>query len=161
MRDHAWLQQLLDETWDKYFSDVSQDNIVRVEFGRKAKTRLGSIKMSAKDSEVTIITMNGLFKDSAIPEYVILATLVHELCHYAHGFHSPIRKKFDFPHAGGVMRREFRERGLEKLYLDQKQWLKTNWRETVTKSGLLRKSQAYALKKVVKRTTKIPKPFWF
>lgn len=152
MRDANWLHQLLDNTWDKHFSDVPQDNIVRVQFGRKAKTRLGSIKMDGRDREVTIITLNGLFKDPAIPEFVVLATLVHELTHYAHGFHSPHRRKFNFPHAGGVMRREFAERGLLQLYLDQKHWLKQYWPGVVAQNFAPRRSR---------RQASVPKPFWF
>lgn len=157
MRDNAWLHQLLDDTWDKYFSDVPQDNIVRVEFGRRAKNRLGSIKLDAIDPQVTIITMNGLFKNPAIPEPIVLATLVHELSHYAHGFHSPLQKKFVQPHSGGVMRREFAQRGLEKLYLDQKKWLKDNWRGIIeSEFGVSARHR-----RLPKRSIVVPKPFWF
>lgn len=153
MRDANWLHHLLDQTWDTYFNDIPQDNIVRIQFGRRAKTRLGSIKADAGDPEVTIITMNGLFRDPSIPEFVVLATLVHELSHYAHGFHSPHKRQFQFPHAGGVMRREFAERGLEQLYLDQKQWLKHNWRAVV--------EQNFAPARPRRRRVRVPKPFWF
>ncbi len=110
-RDDKWLYQLLDDVWDQYFSDVAQDNIVRIMFGRKAKNRLGSIKMDPHDREVSIITMNGLFRDTDVPEFVIKATLVHEMCHYAHGFNSPVERKYSHPHAGGVMRAEWNAAG--------------------------------------------------
>lgn len=154
MRDDAWLQQLLDEVWDNHFADVPQDNIVRITFGRRAKNRLGSIKLDQNDRQVSIITMNGLFRLAEVPEFVVKATLVHELCHYAHGFNSPVEQKFRYPHAGGVMRAEYRERGLEQLYIDQRQWLKSSWADVVHRN-LGQSSSRRAI-----RTIKIPKPFW-
>ena len=93
-----------------------------------------------------------------VPEFVVKATLVHELCHYAHGFNSPIEQKYRHPHAGGVMRREFAERGLEQLWRDQRKWLKDNWR-TVVESTLPNKRLQQRI--VAKNTTRVPKPFWF
>ena len=93
IRDEAWLQQLLDETWDAYFADVPQENDVRIVFGRRTKRRLGSISLDPKNQEVSIITMNGLFRREEVPEQIILATLVHELTHYAHGFNSPLNQR--------------------------------------------------------------------
>lgn len=157
MRDDAWLHQLLDDTWDTYFSDVPQDNIVRIRFGRRAKTRLGSIALDRHEPDVSLITMNGHFRDTTIPEYVVQATLVHELTHYAHGFNSPHQQAQVHPHAGGVMKREFEERGALDLYKRQKKWLKDNWRNYI-----LQNIQSKPTKMtVVRKTTKIPNPFWF
>lgn len=156
MRDQAWLQALLDDTWDRYFSDVPQDNIVRLQFGRRAKTRLGSISVHPKEPDVSVIRLNGLFRDPAIPEFVVQATLVHELTHYSHGFNSPHQQKFRHPHAGGVMRAEFAERGLEELYKKQKRWLKDNW-VTIARQNFPATTRS---RNVVRSTTKIPKPFW-
>lgn len=153
-RDELWLQQMLDDTWDKYFADVPQVNTVKIVFGRRAKRQLGSIRLDRRDNDVTIITMNGLFRDSEIPEFIALATLVHELTHYAHGFNSPLEKRQKHPHAGGVIRAEYRERGLEDLYLMQRQWLKQNWPTVVAKHFPPRwrhRPQAGS----------VPKPFWF
>ncbi len=155
-RDDNWLYQLLDQTWDAHFSDVPQDNIVRIVFGRKAKNRLGSIKLDPHDRQVSIITINGLFRDPAVPEFVVKATLVHELSHYAHGFNSPVQQKYRHPHAGGVMRAEYAERGLLQLYLDQKRWLKANWRQ-FTEAKLPARTQVRRARRIVS----VPKPFWF
>ena len=133
MRDATWLHQRLDEIWDQYFSDVAQDNIVRIEWGRKAKTRLGSIRLDHQDPSITIITMNRLYQDEAVPEYVVDATIAHELTHYAHGFNSPREQVRRHPHAGGVMKREFAERGMEHLYTQQHAWLKAHWAEHVVR----------------------------
>jgi hypothetical protein len=156
-RDEAWLQQTLDKIWDNYFEDVPQENDVRIIFGRRARRRLGSISLDPNDHKTSLITMNGLFRNETIPEFVVEATIVHELTHYAHGFNSPLNQAQAHPHAGGVMRREFVERGLLDLYMAQKKWLKDNWpkvldRELPSKPGMRRPSAV---------TLKIPKPFWF
>jgi hypothetical protein len=130
VRDDRWLFAKLDEVWDSYFSDVPQENEVKIVWGRKARNRLGSIKPGEKIKgrhPDTIITINSLFKDQHIPEFVVLGTIAHELSHYTHGFHSPLDKKFQNPHAGGVVNKELRDRGLDKMLKDQKKWLKDNW----------------------------------
>lgn len=155
-RDEAWLQQLLDDTWDTHFQDVPQHNDVRICFGRRAKRRLGSISLDPNDRTTSVITMNGLFRNPHVPEFVILATLVHELTHYAHGFNSPLDQAQAYPHAGGVMRREYDERGLLWLYTDQKVWLKQYWPAFVARelpsTSTSRKSAA---------GIRASKPFWF
>lgn len=134
MRDDKWLFQKLDEVWDEYFPDVPQDNELHIVWGRKAKTRLGSIKLDREHifagkpgHPATIITINGIFKDERIPEYVVTATIGHELAHYAHGFNSPHAQKYQKPHAGGVVHHEMRRRGLDVIERKQKKWIKENW----------------------------------
>lgn len=141
MRDDKWLFHKLDQIWDRYFPDIPQDNDVRIVWGRRARARLGSIKQGEKRGKhhETIITINSLFKDQKIPEYVVTGTIAHELSHYAHGFHSPLEKKYDTPHAGGVVRHEMRRRGLEKILKAQKIWLKNNWQKYIDEK-LSRKS---------------------
>jgi len=156
-RDDAWLQQLLDKIWDNYFSDVAQENDVRIVFGRRAKRRLGSISLDPADRTTSIITINSLFKLPDVPEYVVEATIVHELTHYAHGFSSPLEQAQRHPHAGGVMRREFAERGLLELYLQQKRWLKSDWHLIIERELPHRYRQSGT--GLVKM--KVPKPFWF
>lgn len=133
MRDDKWLFEKLDEVWDNYFLDVPQDNDVRIVWGRRARTRLGSIKAGEKrgDHRETIITINSLFRDENIPEYVITGTIAHEMAHYAHGFHSPLEQKFATPHAGGIIHKEMDARGLGALHKKQKKWLKENWKEYI------------------------------
>ena len=157
MRDEAWLQQILDKIWDNYFADVPQVNDVRIVYGRRAKRRLGSISLDPADRKTSIITMNALFKNPEIPEFVVEATIFHELTHYAHGFNSPLDQAQAHPHAGGVMRREFAERGLLELYLQQKRWLKTHWAE------ILVKEFTPAIRRATRPIARIrvPKPFWF
>lgn len=156
-RDDVWLQQVLDKIWDNYFNDVVQDNDVRIVFGRRAKRRLGSISLDSRDGRTSVITINSIFKRVDVPEYVIEGTIAHELIHYAHGFNSPLDRSQKHPHAGGVMRREFAERGLLELYLLQKQWLKDNWYAIASQElGAASSRQVHTAGNV-----KIPKPFWY
>lgn len=157
MRDEAWLYQLLDEIWDRHFFDVPQANDVRIVYGRKTKRRLGSIALDPKNPDVSVITMNGLFRLPEVPDFVVKATLVHELTHYAHGFNSPLEQQQVHPHAGGVMRREFAERGLLELYQEQRRWLKANW------PGVVERHLCLATKRAPRprQGIRVPKPFWF
>lgn len=157
-RDESWLHGILDKIWDNYFPDVPQVNDVRIVFGRRAKRRLGSISLDPADRSVSIITMNGIFRRDDVPEFVVEATIFHELTHYAHGFNSPLDKAQAHPHAGGVMRREFAERGLLELYLQQKKWLKEHWAGILTAEFPARRTTG-TTRNTLKRA--VPKPFWF
>jgi len=144
MRDDRWLFQQLDEVWETFFPDMHQDNDVRIVWGRRARQRLGSICRDKTNETGTLITINALFKDEHVPDFVVQATIAHELAHYAHGFHSPLERKFDKPHEGGVVHKELDDRGAKKLEQMSKKWLKDNWREYLEKhlprkSGLARK----------------------
>lgn len=129
-RDHKWLKYRLEAIWEKHFPDIAVANNVFVKFGRACRTRLGSIKLGRKTTDPnTIITINGYFKDSQIPEFVVDAVLAHELTHYAHGFASPHEQKYANPHLGGVVKNEMVDRGLKNLLQLEKKWVKTNWRQ--------------------------------
>jgi len=136
-RDQEWLENLLADIWYQHFRDVEQNNDVMIIWAKRAKRRLGSIEMDSRDGRTSIIKVNRLFQDLAVPEYVIRATIVHEMTHYAHGFGSPHEQKQKHPHSGGVIRKEFAERGLVDLYLKQKRWLKDNWRDFLLERGML------------------------
>jgi hypothetical protein len=130
MRDDKWLFGKLDEVWDHYFNDVPQHNDVRIVWGRRARRRLGSIKHGENHNGIhkeTVITINALFKDPNIPDYVIEATIAHELSHYVHGFGSPFEQRYSHPHKGGVVQKEMKARGLAATIKKQKAWLKENW----------------------------------
>lgn len=136
-RDQEWLENLLADIWYQHFRDVEQNNDVMIIWAKRAKRRLGSIEVDSRDRRTSIIKVNRLFQDLAVPEYVIRATIVHEMTHYAHGFGSPHEQKQKHPHSGGVIRKEFAERGLVDLYLKQKRWLKDNWRDFLLERGML------------------------
>jgi len=140
MRDDTWLFEKLDELWDGHFSDIPQHNDVVIKFGRKARQRLGSIKQETRSrldllnkNRKTIITINGLFRDVRVPEYVVISTIAHEMCHYAHGFSSPLDQKHPHPHYGGVVTKEMKDRGFGEILKKQKKWLKEVWPEYLEK----------------------------
>lgn len=123
-RDNYWLKRLTKKIWGRYFSDTEMQNDVRVTFGKRARRQLGSI---SHRGDHTLITINGLFKEEAIPTFLIEATIAHELIHYATGFQSPLKQRYRHPHQGGVIKKEMIERDLEGLFKHQKTWLKDNW----------------------------------
>lgn len=122
-RDNIWLLSRLDHIWSKYFSDIPQTNKVFIKFGRNAKFRLGSIKLD-RHTKASYITITSMFKDVEIPAEVVDHTIGHELTHYAHGFSSTHPRLHKHPHAGGVVKREMTERGMEHFYNAYKQWIK-------------------------------------
>jgi hypothetical protein len=148
MRDDKWLFQQLDEIWETFFPDMSQDNDVRIVWGRRARRQLGCITRDKSNESGTLIKINSLFKDENVPDYVVQATIAHELAHYAHGFHSPMERKFDKPHEGGVVHRELDDRGARKLEIMSKKWLKENWQEYLEKH-LPRKTAVRRKRKII------------
>lgn len=149
MRDDNWLADKMYELWEDNFEDVPRLNHVVIKFGKKAKRQLGAIgwlhnktkriatildeQGDADVNKVSLINITSYFKDEAIPEYVVIATIAHEMCHYAHGFNSPLKQIFNHPHKGGVIRKEMQKRGLTKTYKDAKVWLKANWANYIRK----------------------------
>jgi hypothetical protein len=138
------------EVWEEYFNDIPRKNFVLAKFGRYAKRQLGCIKfadekskvksllkkykedISSQDiSSISIIVLTGYFKDLIVPEFVLISTISHEICHYAHGFHSPLPKKYKYPHRGGVVRKEMISRGLLTISIESEDWLKKNWQSIV------------------------------
>lgn len=144
MRDDAWLLSRLDYLWSEYFTDVPQINPVFIKFGRYSKLRLGSIKLEPASNK-TYITITGMFKNMTIPQVVVDHTIVHELCHYVHGFSSPHRRLHRFPHEGGIIKKEMENRGLIHLLDSYKKWIKT-YREE--------------LKKQYRKKVKVRKSIW-
>lgn len=126
MRNNEWLQQKLQELLEQHFSDMPRPNHISIAFGRKAKRRLGSIRM-ARDKKRSHILINGHLRAPEVPEQIICSVIAHELCHYAHGFCSPLPRKYNNPHAGGIIPREFKKRGLYLLLDYEKQWTKNHW----------------------------------
>ena len=126
-RDQEWLENLLADIWYRSFADVPQDNDVIIRWGKRARRRLGSISVDPRDMSTSVIRVNRLFQDLDVPEFVVRATIFHEMTHYAHGFNSPLEQKQKHPHSGGVIRKEFAERGQVTLYEKQRKWLDSTW----------------------------------
>jgi hypothetical protein len=137
MRNLKWLENRFEYIYRNYFSDVDATNQIEIIWGRRSRRQLGCIKKEYPKSFVdhfkrdfkTIIVINGLFRDEAIPEFVIDSVIVHEMAHYSHGFNSPLPQKHTHPHKGNVIRREFLLRGVGDLEKLQKKWMKENWQK--------------------------------
>jgi hypothetical protein len=122
-RDDAWLLSRLDHLWSSYYDDVTQDNKVFIRFGRYSKFRLGSIRMD-RYTKHTYITITGMFKNPQIPLEVVDHTIAHEMAHYVHGFSSPKPRLHKYPHHGGVVNKELKQRGMDFLIKAYSRWLK-------------------------------------
>ncbi len=125
-RSNAWLRRHLTYVWDCFFPDIPQTNGVEIEFARRWKTRLGMISLS-ESRQTTYIGINALLRDPLVPESVCTITIAHELVHYAHGFGSPLPRKYTHPHHGNVVTRELMWRGLGKDLQQYKQWISHHW----------------------------------
>ncbi len=146
IRDNKYLENLLYDLWENNFCDIPRLNLVAIKYGKHSKRQLGSIRLikdrniferyikrykldkNIFDNEsVSLINITRYFMYDYVPENVVKATIAHELCHYTHGFSSPLEKKFKYPHQGGVVRKELKNRGLYDIYIYSKRWLKDNW----------------------------------
>lgn len=152
MRDDKFLEEMLYELWENHFCDVPRQNFVVIKFGKYSKRQLGSIKLAREGTKikglmkkredelhaqdiqsVTVITITRYFQHDIVPEFIIRSTIAHELCHYTHGFHSPLQKQFDHPHQGNVINKELAKRDLLEEQLKADIWLKENWLNIVNK----------------------------
>lgn len=147
MRDNSYLENLLYTIWEEYFADVPRQNLVLIKFGKHSKRQLGSIAL-LKDKEsinryiggrndidiknISVIRITRYFAYPDIPEFLLVSTIAHELCHYVHGFNSPLPQKYTHPHKGSVVTRELKTRGLYDITKESKKWLKENWRNRVS-----------------------------
>jgi hypothetical protein len=139
-RTNQWLADYLQELYLDHYTDVPIPNKLVVKFGRKSRSRFGSIIAKTEKSTgklITYISINQLFRDPEVPDYVIGATLMHEFAHYAHGFHSPLPRKYTHPHRGGIVDKEIIKRGGEALLKDQEKWVKEVYRDFLKQRGML------------------------
>jgi hypothetical protein len=125
-RDDEWLSAELDYLWQAHFDDVTRANLVKIQFAKRWKGRLGMITLSAS-GRTTYIGINSLLCDLQVPWYVPTITIAHELVHYAHGFGSPLAKQYTHPHKGGVVAKELRSRGLGVEYRLFDNWTNEHW----------------------------------
>jgi hypothetical protein len=139
------------DVWEDYFSDVPRKNFVITNFGKYAKRQLGCIKYATEGTKiktllrkykedivsqdvnsVSVILLTRYFINEDVPEFVLISTLAHEICHYTHGFHSPLPKKYKYPHKGGIVEKEMFDRGLDSIAIKSNTWLKENWLKVIT-----------------------------
>jgi len=124
MRDDEFLKKRLDAIWVLLFDDIPKLNNVVIKFKGKSKNKFGHIKKIGKDTEIVV---NELFRFDDVPEYMIDVTIAHEMSHYAHGFNSPLEKKYKHPHKGGVVTKELKSRGFDKMIKKEKIFFRHEW----------------------------------
>ena len=124
MRDDEFLKKRLDAIWVLLFDDIPKLNNVVIKFKGKSKNKFGHIKKIGKDTEIVV---NELFRFDDVPEYMIDVTIAHEMSHYAHGFNSPLEKKYKHPHKGGVVTKELKSRGFDKMIKKEKICFRHEW----------------------------------
>ncbi len=116
----------LDLIWQRYFADVPRANDVQIAYCRPWKSRLGLIRMSL-DNAISFIGINMLLKHKDVPEDVLVATIAHELVHYAHGFGSPLPRLYEHPHANNVVDKELERRNLGEQLRICNEWIDEQW----------------------------------
>jgi hypothetical protein len=133
-RDNRWLRQELSLLWNRYFPDIPKANTVTIEYSRSWKNRLGMICLSLS-GRTSYIGINSLLRLPQVPDVITLITVAHELVHYAHGFGSPLPRRFEHPHRGGVVLRELQERGLGEEYEQCREWIREHWESLYARYG--------------------------
>lgn len=116
----------LEEIWQSYFSDILRVNTVEITYSYPWKRRLGLIRLSL-DTLTSFIGLNALLQVSEVPDYVLITTIAHELAHYAHGFGSPLTRRFEHPHANNVVTDELERRGLGATMRLCDAWIDRHW----------------------------------
>ncbi len=124
LRDDAWLESRLLHLWNTYYHEGPAGYPIQVNFGRAARYRYGSIFNQGRTCRILI---NGVFAHPDVPEYVVDATIAHELAHYVHGYASGLPKLHSHPHRGGVIDKEMALRGCYFLEERAGEWRKNHW----------------------------------
>lgn len=125
LRDAAWLENRLESLWRAYYSDVPSGYPIAIHFGPRARYRYGSIYSVGSQCHILI---NRLFAHPDVPDYVIDATICHELAHYVHGYGSGLAKRYAHPHRGGVVDKEMQARNCWHFEEQACTWRKEHWK---------------------------------
>jgi hypothetical protein len=126
IRDDRWLHHVLESVWARHFPDTPRLNTIRVNYGAAWKNRLGLITMS-HDQTTSFIQINALLRLRDVPDCVSRITVAHEMVHYAHGFGSPLPRRYKHPHRGGIVKRELLARGMAGEYAQYDDWIYNRW----------------------------------
>lgn len=116
------LAELVEELWRGHFSDVPRVNRIEARFTRTWKSRVALIRYYHEEN-FSLILVNGLLRFPEAPGFMPKIAAAHELCHYAHGFGSSIKPRYEHPHAGGVVDRELHNRALGRELNMFNRWL--------------------------------------
>jgi len=123
------LAETLSRMLSEHFTDIPHPEEIEVGVGRRSRRRLGTVRRGPNGPSITI---NPLLLLDGVPEYVLDATMAHELCHVVHGYGTLHRPKHP-PHRGGRVTAELRARGLHAMTDRADAWIRsqwTNWYET-------------------------------
>ena len=133
----------------EYFPQKQISNLLVVRWGKAWQTKLGHIKPYQQNTQFgSLIEINAVLNDERIPEFVVEATILHELIHYFQGFGSNQPRTQRHPHQGGVIEKEFAKFGWQEIAQKQDTWIHANfaryWKEFEQKN---KTKQAVVLKK--------------
>lgn len=120
------LATCLNLIWQRYFTDVPCANTILIEYCYPWKSRLGLIRLSL-DASITFIGINTLLQQRAVPDYVLMTTIAHEVVHYSHGFGSPLPRCFKHPHANKVVDKALEQREMGVYLRCCNEWIDKNW----------------------------------
>jgi hypothetical protein len=81
----------------------------------------------SEDEATSFIHINSLLRLREVPDVITFITVAHEMVHYAHGFGSPLPRRYKHPHRGGVVKRELLRRGLAAEYARYDEWVYARW----------------------------------
>lgn len=140
-RSQAWLRRLLAEVWSRHFADTPRVNDVAIAYCRPSKTRLGWIALS-ESGQSSLIGINRFLRHPDVPLDICLVTVAHEVVHYSHGFGSPLPRRYDDPHADGVVERELVARGLGDPLRRYEAWAADHWSTFYAQQATPRSKQA-------------------
>lgn len=111
----------------EYFPRKQITNLLVVRWGKAWSTKLGHIKPLKNVHYGSLIEINAVLNDDRIPEFVVEATLLHELIHYFQGFGSNHKRTQKHPHQGGVIEKEFAKFGWQEIAQKQDAWINAHF----------------------------------
>jgi hypothetical protein len=127
MPSDQFLAKKTAELCREHFSGHKISNLLVCRWGKAWKTKLGHIKPLKRVNYGSLIEINAILADPRVPEFVLEATLLHELIHYFQGFGSNRPREKMHPHRGGAVTNEFKKFGWEELLQKQEKWIKENF----------------------------------
>lgn len=128
MNSDRYLTKKTGEILRENFPQKQITNLLVVKWSDDAwKTKLGHITPLKNAEFGSLIEINSVLNNPHVPEFVVEATLLHELIHYFDGFGSNHKRLRRHPHAGGVMKKEFAKFGWTELAEKQNKWIEKNF----------------------------------
>lgn len=127
MGNDLFLTRKTAELCREHFPKQTVSNLLMVRWGKTWKSKLGHIKPLKNKQYGSLIEVNLILSDPRVPEFVVDATLLHELIHYFQGFGSNHPQKYKHPHRGGAVEKELERFGWKELAQKQDTWINKNF----------------------------------